>query len=630
MSPAADGMGDPVDMTDETADPIARRRGKPRTALSSNLAAPPSTQPGGDEIGEGLTPLPPTTPKRASRRRPLAVDAVSQAEMFADAPAGAKVQNLGGGGKPESRRPPVGRHRGSLGRGRGRDSNIAGILERSRLALEQRSILPSPDPLLLLMPSLRQVLLNHTLDETAGLLTDALAGALAPAVVQLWLANPTPWSSEHDKVGGQELAPVLRARAESRSTQRSAVELGGGTGALPLPEPLGPASAESREAHRPPAKESVWITEVATSRRPLIRFEEDLTTLAGDWPELAPIRPQEAAFEPEGSPSVLGTVASYPLQTRGQFLGILAVGATIRFGSRHLAALEDLADLAALAADRDRLLSYSRSQEALAQTVVRQAPVAIAVLSGDEHAVSLSNPAFATLLGLEQEDSLMGQRLADLLPPDRADGVAASLRLEAVYRGGEPQAMIELPIHHRERGMTYWNVTSSPLPGGSARVTGVLVAAVEVTRQVVARQRAQESAEMAQDRIGQMMTLHATSLAVASQLGADPRELLADILRRSIALLNARAGAVYVLDPHYAELEVVVCQGLRGDYTGARIRVGEGLAGRVGQTGQGLIVDDYRAYPFRTAIYDDEDFSAVIAVPLIHRGQVVGRIGCAG
>jgi GAF domain-containing protein len=89
---------------------------------------------------------------------------------------------------------------------------------------------------------------------------------------------------------------------------------------------------------------------VATSRRPLIRFEEDLTTLAGDWPELAPLRPQEAAFEPEGSPSVLGTVAMYPLQTRGQFLGILAVGRTIRFGSRHLAALEDLADLAALAA----------------------------------------------------------------------------------------------------------------------------------------------------------------------------------------------------------------------------------------------------------------------------------------
>ena len=214
----------------------------------------------------------------------------------------------------------------------------------------------------------------------------------------------------------------------------------------------------------------------------------------------------------------------------------------------------------------------------------------------------------------------MGQRLADLLPPDRADGVAASLRLEAVYRGGEPQAMIELPIHHRERGMTYWNVTSSPLPGGSARVTGVLVAAVEVTRQVVARQREQEAAEMAQDLIGKMLTLHAVAGGRESA-GNRPSRVLAGIPGGRLPCLT-RAGHLCT-GPHYAELEVVVCRGLRGDYT-PRIRVGEGLAGRVGQTGQGLIVDDYRAYPFRTAIYDDEDFSAVIAVPLIHRGQVVG------
>ena len=102
----------------------------------------------------------------------------------------------------------------------------------------------------------------------------------------------------------------------------------------------------------------------------------------------------------------------------------------------------------------------------------------------------------------------------------------------------------------------------------------MLVAAVDVTRQVFARQRAQEAAEVAQERIGQMMTLHATSLAVASQLGADPRELLDDILQRSISLLEARAGTVYVRTPRSGELEVVVCQGLRGDYIGSRIRTG--------------------------------------------------------
>ncbi|HEX5439872.1 MAG TPA: GAF domain-containing sensor histidine kinase, partial [Ktedonobacterales bacterium] len=201
--------------------------------------------------------------------------------------------------------------------------------------------------------------------------------------------------------------------------------------------------------------------------------------------------------------------------------------------------------------------------------------------------------------------------------------LTTGLGLDTVYESGEAQAMVELPIA-LGGNITYWNVTTSPLPGVSTRSAGVLVAAVEVTRQVIARQRAEDSADEAQARIGQMMTLHATSLAVSSQLGADPRALLADILRRSVALLSGRAGTVYVRDARRNELEVIVCQGLRGDYVGQRIRIGEGIAGQVARTGQGVIVDDYRVYPYRASIYYDEDFRAVIAVPLIAHGQVVG------
>jgi signal transduction histidine kinase len=182
--------------------------------------------------------------------------------------------------------------------------------------------------------------------------------------------------------------------------------------------------------------------------------------------------------------------------------------------------------------------------------------------------------------------------------------------------------MVELPMH-RDGRMTYWNVTTSPLVGVGA-AGGALVAAVEVTHQVEARQRAQESRDMARARVRQMTELHATSLAVAGQLGADPRELLADLLRRSIELLSARAGVIYVLDSALNTLEVNVCQGLRGDYTGSRIPVGAGIAGEVARTGRGVIVDDYRAYPYRAAIYDDEPFTAIMAAPLVAHGRVIG------
>jgi signal transduction histidine kinase len=606
---------------------------RPRKRVPRRTASTGAGEPSKDEASE--TPALGRQPKGSGRH---GHETVQQEPLPLALPA------VGGGvPKPASHRLLSGRHPRPTGRGRTRESNITGLVERSRLLLEDRPLLPMPDLLLSVLPGLRRVLLHYTLEEVATLLTDTLVATLGPSVAQLWIVDPTPWGSEPEKAGGREVTPLMRARSQSCAMQRVAIDLASWsavTGESMAAAEIARAifgGVEGKERlqlqQRPPSRASALISEVATGRRPVVLFDADTHPLADGWSDLLPARPATgeasntslpASESSSSASSTFGTLAAYPLYARGQLLGVLAVATGMRLGPRHLAALEDMSSLAGLAADRDRLLSYSRSQEALAQTVVRHAPVAIAVLTGEEHALALSNPAFATLLGLELQGTLTGQRLGDLLPPDRASSVAASLRLDAVYQSGEPQAMIELPIHHSARGMTYWNVTSSPLSPISASVGGVLVAAVEVTRQVVSRQRALDSAEMAQDRIGQMMTLHATSLAVASQLGADPRELLADILRRSIALLNARAGAVYVLDPRFDELEVIVCQGLRGDYTGARIRVGDGLAGRVGETGQGLIVDDYRAYPYRTAIYDGEDFSAVIAVPLIHRGQVVG------
>ena len=498
--------------------------------------------------------------------------------------------------------------RRTMPRARIRESGIAGLTGRTRLQAEQYPLPPHTDHFFQALPGMRQALLNGPFDQALRDVARGIASALAPALTQIWIADLTPWTGQHERAGGIEVTPALRLRAIAREESRP------GTDAGNTERSTDPGM--SGLLQRFPTRPDALINEVVTIRRPVVLLNCEQHPLAGDWTSRVP------GAAGDGEPPALGTLVAYPLRARGQFLGVIAVGARDRLGMRHLSALEELVDLAALAADRDRLLSYSRSQEALAQTVVSRAPVAVAALTGQEHTFALANPIFARLLGLEHQDDLIGKSLRDILP-GRAQSLIDTLRLDAVYTTGEPQVMVELPMHLDE-GMTYWSVTSSPLPGLTTGVSGVLVAAVDVTRQVVGRRRALETAELAQERIGQMMTLHATTLAVASQLGADPRELLLDILGRSISLLNAHAGTVYARDPHRDELEVIVCRGLRGDYTGARIRIGVGMAGRVAQTGRGLIVDDYRAYPFRAAIYDDEEFSAVIAVPLIHRGQVVG------
>jgi signal transduction histidine kinase len=498
------------------------------------------------------------------------------------------------------------------------------LAERARLIAEHGGIHLLADPLTAFLPAARNELFNAALDVAVLAVAEELASTLAPAVVQVWTADAAPWSAGQDRVGGVELEPSLRLRAVARAAVRGVTE--SGLAALQAesnaPDDSSPADTGiSGAMPRWPGHHDPLLDAVATSRQPVIHTSAHDHEHAATWLPLMP-----GAYCPipgvPAPPTPLGTLAAYPLKARGQFLGVLALATGDHLVPRQLATLEELADLIAQSADRDRLLSYSRSQEALSQTVVRYAPVAMAVLTGRDYRVALANPTFALLLGLDASMTLTGRRLRDLVP-ESAETLATGLGLDAVYENGEAQAMIELPIA-LGGDITYWNVTTSPLPGVSTRSAGVLLAAVEVTRQVIARQRAVDSADEAQARIGQMMTLHATSLAVSSQLGADPRALLADILRRSVALLNGRAGTIYVRDARHNELEVIVSQGLRGDYAGQRIRIGEGIAGQVARTGQGVIVDDYRVYPYRASIYYDEDFRAVIAVPMIAHGQVIG------
>ena len=285
----------------------------------------------------------------------------------------------------------------------------------------------------------------------------------------------------------------------------------------------------------------------------------------------------------------MGTVAAYPLLARGQFLGVLdGVYPRPPGSSPSWRLLEELADLAALAADRDRLLSYSRSQEALAQTVVRQAPVAIAVLTGDEKTSrSLQSRLCRSPRGGARKTSAAAV-WPTCYPPialGRRRQPAPGRRLRERRAASDDRAADSPPgtwhdLLERDQ--------LTALPAARSVSRGVLVAAVEVTRQVVARQRAQESAEMAQDRIGQMMTLHATSLAVAEPAGCRPARAAGrhpspvDSSAECASRRRLRART-----PVRGELEVIVCQGLTRRLCRRRIRVGGGLAGRVGQTGQG-------------------------------------------
>jgi PAS domain S-box-containing protein len=104
--------------------------------------------------------------------------------------------------------------------------------------------------------------------------------------------------------------------------------------------------------------------------------------------------------------------------------------------------------------------------------------------------------------------------------------------------------------------------------------------------------------------------------------------LLETIVERAAMLLHASHGGIYLHDPARGDVELVTQKGFPVP-PGTRLQMGEGMAGKVAQTRQPLIVDDYRTWEHRSPQYADIPFTAVIQVPMLHGGEFIGVLSIA-
>ncbi|MEA3339059.1 MAG: GAF domain-containing protein, partial [Chloroflexota bacterium] len=130
--------------------------------------------------------------------------------------------------------------------------------------------------------------------------------------------------------------------------------------------------------------------------------------------------------------------------------------------------------------------------------------------------------------------------------------------------------------------------------------------------------------EETKQRAEEMTALYHTSLEIGTP--TDLPNLLWTICDRAARLLGVSKGGLYLYDEAREELELAVSYKLELDFAGIRIGLGEGVAGRVVQTGQSLTVDDYSRWEGRAVTYEEEPFAAVIGVPLRWQGRIIGAI----
>lgn len=144
----------------------------------------------------------------------------------------------------------------------------------------------------------------------------------------------------------------------------------------------------------------------------------------------------------------------------------------------------------------------SREELQLAQAelyrMLREMPIAVAVYEGPAHVLTFYNSIHEQLAG---RPLALGKSAAEIFPD--LVGQPFFQLPDQVYVTGEPVMLVEAPASVRQSDTGelvthYFTVRYAPRKDAQGRVTGLLVTAVPVTEQVVARQRVQQlNAELA-------------------------------------------------------------------------------------------------------------------------------------
>jgi PAS domain S-box-containing protein len=231
-------------------------------------------------------------------------------------------------------------------------------------------------------------------------------------------------------------------------------------------------------------------------------------------------------------------------------------------------------------------------------------------ITNEDRQFEFVNPAYARLFGYSQED-LIGKT------PREVTSTGALDSLEMAY-GQRNQGLIstyESTLLRRDGSVAPVLVTGSPRMKGD-KVVGTVAVITDMT------EIRQAEAALARHAA----SLHKLEAAVLNISSPRPLAHLSTlILERAADLLQANSSAYYSLNDAQRTLECVTSYKTVRDFAGTYISFGDGVAGKVAQTGKALVVDDYSSWPGRAKIYDHEQvFSAVMGAPMHLQGVVVG------
>jgi len=122
--------------------------------------------------------------------------------------------------------------------------------------------------------------------------------------------------------------------------------------------------------------------------------------------------------------------------------------------------------------------------------------------------------------------------------------------------------------------------------------------------------------------------LHQIELKISAEV--DLETLLQAVVSYSIELTGGCAGAFFICRPERGILELVTALGLEPNPTGLHLRKGEGLAGKIWETGRALIVNDYLNWEGHYPLAEGTPYAAAVGTPVYWKQDLVGVLVVLG
>ena len=139
--------------------------------------------------------------------------------------------------------------------------------------------------------------------------------------------------------------------------------------------------------------------------------------------------------------------------------------------------------------------------------------------------------------------------------------------------------------------------------------------------------RTLELEDQVADRTKELAALNSIAAVVSRSL--DLKKILDDSLMKILEVLQIEAGGIYLIQDRQETLRIEANQGLNDEIVAEinNLQVGEGFSGTVIKSGEVLVVPDVSTDPRLTrSIIKDEGFHALVVLPLVSRGQILGSM----